>query len=395
MSIRHSTTSWVEISQSALRKNVSTLVKYIGGEITPLLCVKANAYGHGDSVVANILQNHNSTTWFGVHSLEEVRRLRAAGITHPVYIMGPVQLSSVKEIIELDAQFVTYDYEHLAEAQRHAEALNTVARVHIKIETGNNRQGIGTLDAARLCTAAQAMKNVHIEGLATHFANIEDIYTPWFFKKTISQLGSLNAFPQRQLQRFSETIATLKSQGYTFDKIHCANSAATLLFPETHFSMVRPGIIIYGLWPSESVKEAFEKRARINNPFEPVLSWKTFVGHIKNVPKGESIGYGCTFKTKRDTQIAVLPVGYYDGYDRGLSNKGYVLIHNLPAPVRGRICMNMLMVDITDIPNVKLEDTVTLIGEGVTVDDMAKNANTINYEITTRIREGIPRIVVD
>lgn len=395
MSTLHSATSWIEISQKALRKNMSTLAAHVGSETTLLLCIKANAYGHGDSVVAQIAQNHNAETWFGVHSLEEVRRLRCSGITHPLYIMGPVKLSSIKEIIELDARFVIYDYEHLAEAQKQAALLNTVARVHLKIETGNNRQGIRTLDAARLVTAAKVMQNVHIEGLATHFANIEDIPTPRFFSSPLKRFNTRNSFPQKQLERFNETITTLTSQGDHFEKIHCANSAATLLFPETHFSMVRPGVIVYGLWPSESVKEAFERRTRTLNPFEPVLTWKTSVGHIKTVPKGETIGYGCTYKTKRETKIAVLPVGYYDGYDRRLSNKGHVMIRDQQAPVRGRVCMNMIMVDITDIPHVQLEDTVTLIGEGVSADDVAKNSGTINYEITSRIREGIPRITVE
>ncbi len=389
--------TWVEISKKALITNVSLLKKVAGHTATTSLCVKANAYGHGDTLITKIIQGHDATVWFGVHSLDEVKRLRESGVTQPIYIMGPLMCSEIKEAIELDARFVLYDYEHLAEAQKQALACNRVARVHIKIETGNNRQGINTLDAARLCRAAQAMNNVLVEGIATHFANIEDIQLSGFFKSQLlkNKLIGMAQYPQKQLLKFNETILELAKQGHTFEKIHCANSAATLLFPETHFSMVRPGLILYGLWPSTSVKTEFERRARTIRTFEPVLSWKTRIGHIKTVAKGESIGYGCTYKTKRETKIAVLPIGYFDGYDRGLSNKGHVMIHDLPAPVRGRICMNMCMVDVTDIPHVRNEDPVTLIGEGMTADEMAQNAGTINYEITTRIREGIPRIEIE
>ncbi len=398
MSSAVETTSWIEISKKALFKNLSLIKKTIGLDPTLLLCVKANAYGHGDELITNCIQGHDSKVWFGVHSLEEVRRLRSNGITHPLYIMGPTLLSDMKDIIELDARCVIYDYEHLAEAQKQAEAMNKTARLHIKIETGNNRQGISTLDAARLCRAAQGMKNIMIEGLSTHFANIEDIQARGFFNTHLlkTKFGSnMSQYPQKQLLRFKETIAELENQGHHFEKIHCANSAATLLFPETHFSMVRPGLILYGLWPSTEVKNEFEKRSRTIYNLEPVLTWKTRVGHLKNLSKGEPIGYGCTYKTKRDTKIAVLPIGYFDGYDRGLSNKGHVMIHDQAAPVRGRVCMNMIMVDVTDIPNVKHEDTVTLIGDGMSADEMAKNAGTINYEITTRIREGITRLSVE
>ncbi len=397
MSTGVATTSWVEISKKALLTNVALIKKCAGLNPTISLCVKANAYGHGDTLITKIIQAYDEQTWFNVHSIEEARRLRLEGISHPIYIMGPLLISQLKEAIELDTRCVVYDYEHLAEAQRQGEAQNKVARLHIKIETGINRQGVGVHDAARLCRAAQIMKNVKIEGIATHFANIEDIKSAGFFSHQLLKikLGGMAEFPQKQLFKFREAISELEKQGYTFEKIHCANSAATLLFQETHFSMIRPGLIIYGLWPSEAVKTAFEKKARTIRTLEPILSWKTRIGQIKIVPKGETIGYGCTYKTKRDTKIAIIPVGYFDGYDRGLSNKGHVIIHYQKAPILGRICMNMQMVDVTEIPNARNEDIATLIGDGMSADEMAKNAGTINYEITTRIREGIPRILVD
>jgi len=178
---------------------------------------------------------------------------------------------------------------------------------------------------------------------------------------------------------------------------HSANSAATLLFPETHFEMVRPGIATYGMWPSDETFLSFsgERDAKIS--LVPALSWKTKIAQIKTVPSGEFIGYGCTYKTTRDSKIAILPVGYYDGYDRGISG-AHVLIHGKRAALRGRVCMNIIMVDVTDIPEASLEDEVVLMGksgeEVISPEQFAKWAGTINYEVTTRINERIPRIYV-
>ncbi|MFA6089942.1 MAG: alanine racemase, partial [Candidatus Woesearchaeota archaeon] len=178
-------------------------------------------------------------------------------------------------------------------------------------------------------------------------------------------------------------------KGFKIKYKHISNSAATMLWKKAHFNLVRTGISNYGLWPSQEVFKMID--------LKPVMTWKTIVSQVRTINEGEFIGYGCTHKTTRKTKTAVLPIGYYDGYDRGLSNKGYVLIHGKRAKILGRICMNVIMVDITDIPNVKLEDEAVLLGkqknDEITAEEMASWAVTINYEITTRINEKIPRIL--
>ncbi len=221
-----------------------------------------------------------------------------------------------------------------------------------------------------------------MEGLATHFANIEDTTD--------------HAFAQEQLRRFREGAAALDAQGFRVPLLHTANSAATILFPETQFGMVRTGIAAYGLWPSTETQVSALRMGREDVILRPALTWKTRVAQVKTVPTGAFVGYGCTYKTTHETRLAVLPVGYYDGYDRKLSNTGHVLIRGVRAPVRGRVCMNMIMVDVTDIPGVSLEEEVVLLGaqgeEVVTAEQMAGWIGTINYEVVTRIAEHVPRI---
>jgi len=196
-----------------------------------------------------------------------------------------------------------------------------------------------------------------------------------------------------QLEKFEKMAAR-------FDpKIkHCANSAATMLFPKTYFDMVRVGISAYGMWPSNETRVAVAREVDREIVLEPVLTWKTLIAQIKDVPVGEYVGYGCSSRVSRDSKIAVLPTGYYDGYDRKLSNQAYVLINGKRAPLRGRVCMNMIMVDVTDIPESALEDEVVLLGsqgdETISAEQLGGWIGTINYEVTTRINERITRIVV-
>ncbi len=223
-----------------------------------------------------------------------------------------------------------------------------------------------------------------IEGLATHFANIED---------TID-----HSYAERQLERFRRAASQLDAAGIDVPIKHCANSAAAILFPETHFQMIRPGIATYGMWPSKETQTAFLKERGNSFALRPALTWKARIAQIKTVPAGEHIGYGCTFRTGHATRLAIVPIGYYDGYDRGIAG-GHVLIHGRQAPVRGRICMNIIMVEVTDIPAARIEDEVVLLGcqgdESISAEQFAAWAGTINYEVTTRINERIPRMVVD
>ncbi len=223
-----------------------------------------------------------------------------------------------------------------------------------------------------------------LEGLSSHFANIEDTTDDYY--------------PKFQLENFRQAIDWFKQRDINVPLRHMSCSAASILFPETHFELARVGIGLYGLWPSKETMVSCRLRGQEALRLKPVLSWRARVAQVKNVARGAYVGYGCTYRTTRPTRLAVIPVGYYDGYDRSLSNAAYVLIRGKRAPVRGRVCMNFFMVYITDIPGVKLEDQVTLIGKDgrdkITADQLATLAGTINYEIVSRINPSIPRVVV-
>lgn len=373
---------WVEISKDALKANIKTF-RSLTGEGTILApCVKANAYGHGLIETAKIFLE-SGANWLSVNSLYEAKALREAGITAPIYVLGYIALSDLEEVLNLDLRIVVYNKETVSHLGEIADRSGKKANIHIKIETGNNRQGVIKEEIVDFVQYILSFKNLEIEGLSTHFANIEDTKD--------------HSYAESQLSRFNEIAAMVEDLGIKISLKHSANSAATLLFPETHFEMVRPGIATYGMWPSDETFLSFSSERKMEVSLSPALSWKTKIAQIKVVPEGEFIGYGCTYKTTRETKIAILPVGYYDGYDRGISNS-HVLIRGKRAALRGRVCMNIIMVDVTDIPEASLEDEVVLLGqdfdEVISAEQFAKWANTINYEVTTRINDRIPRIYV-
>lgn len=375
--------TWVEISKSALLHNLKMIRKCIGSKVILAPSVKANAYGHSMVQTSKIVLE-NGADWLCVNALFEAKKLRRAGIKKPIYIMGYVINHELKDAVKLNCKLVVYNKETIRGLAKEAKKLRKKISVHIKVETGNNRQGVPLHEVLHFARYIQKFKNINLEGIATHFANIEDT-TDYSYAKF-------------QLENFKKALLLLEKAGVYIPFKHCANSAASLLFSETHFDMVRPGISVFGLWPSAETKlTALKKKLPIT--LKPVLSWKTRIAQIKEVPKGDFIGYGCTYRTKKKTRIAILPVGYYEGYNRSLSNKSYVLIHGKTAPLCGRVCMNIIMVDVTNIPEARVEDPVTLIGRDgdreISADYLAELAGTINYEITTRIHEGIARVIVE
>ena len=376
--------SIVEISKNALSHNIKLFRKIIGPKTVLGVSVKANAYGHG-LIESSRIMLKSGADWLCVNDIFEARLLRAAKINSPIYVMGYILKKDLEEAVMLKCRLIAYNKETVESVALAARKLKTKARLHLKIETGNYRQGIALEDILDFAKYTLKFPEIIIEGIATHFANIED------------GDPDHNSYARRQMKKFKAAIETLEAGGIHIPLQHCANSAATLLFPETHFSMVRTGIAAYGLWPSKEIKAA----AKAHHPsykLMPVLSWKSRIAQIKEVPKGESVGYGRAFYAARKMKIAIIPVGYYDGYDRGFSNKSDVLIRGKPARVCGRVCMNIIMVDVTEIPDARLEDEVTLIGkdgrEEITAEYLAELIGTINYEITTRISESIPRIIV-
>ncbi|PKL36713.1 alanine racemase [Candidatus Peregrinibacteria bacterium HGW-Peregrinibacteria-1] len=362
---------WKEISAEALRANMGALRKMIGSERILCPCVKSDAYGHG-LVEAGRCFVEAGADWLSVNSLDEAKRLREGGIEVPVYIMGYVLLEELAELVEMkDVRVIVYNRETVEVLGK----LGKEVKIHLKLETGNNRQGLADDKLVELVEAVKQYRNIEIEGMATHFANIEDTTD--------------HSYAEEQLQEFRRLIALIEDRCGVVPKIrHCANSAATLLFDETRFEMVRPGIISYGLWPSKETYASYLASGAKEFWARPAFSWKTRVAQVKDVPAAQFVGYGCTYRTSRKTTLAILPVGYYDGYDRGVKG-AHVLIHGKRAAVVGRICMNMIMVDVTDIEGVAVEDEVVLIGQSggelISVEEFAGWAGTINYEVTTRI----------
>ncbi len=375
--------SWVEINKKVLQHNIEQFQKLIGDKIKLVAIVKANAYGHGLVEVAKIAVS-SRVNWLGVDSIDEALKLRKAGIDAPILILGYTLLSKLKEVIKYDLRQVVYNKETIVELVKQATKQKKKIKIHLKVETGTLRQGLRKEELLELARFIKKHSQIQIEGIYTHYANIEDT----------TDYG----YAQLQLKRFKQAVDLLEKNGIKVPIKHTACSAAIILFPETYFNMVRLGISMYGLWSSkETFVSAREKNRQIN--LEPVLTWKTRIVQIKNIKAGDPVGYGLTERVSRDSKIAVLPVGYWDGYDRKLSGIGNVLIKGKRCKLLGRVCMNMVVVDITDVVNVKLEDEVVILGklgkEEITVEEIAQKIGTINYEVVTKINPLIPRIIVD
>ena len=374
--------TWVEVSQEALINNIKQFRKLVGNDRVLCPCVKANAYGHGLVECGKIFLEAGAD-WLGVNSLYEAKALRKADIDSPIYILGYVGLDDLEAVVSLDCRIVVYNKETIDKLAEILKSMDKTIKVHLKLETGNNRQGLVSDELVRFANYIKQFKAIEIEGICTHFANIEDTTD--------------HSYAEIQLARFNEGIKKVEATGITPRLKHCANSAATILFKKTYFNMVRPGISCYGMWPSNEIYLSYLKDVESGFELKPAFCWKTKIAQIKSLAAGEYIGYGCSYKTTSDTRLAILPVGYYDGYDRCVSG-AYVLIHGKRAPVRGRICMNIMMVDVTDIPEAGLEDEVVLIGqdggETISAEQFGDFCGTINYEVTTRVNERIPRIVI-
>ncbi len=368
---------WVELAGAALDHNLRQVRAGAAPGTAFCAVIKSNAYGHGAGPVAAHLP---SAEWFGVNSLEEGLELRAMGVTRPVLLLGHVPLADLGEAVKADLRLTVYNRETV-EALGRLRGLPSPARVHVKVDTGTSRQGVLPADLEPFLGLLRAAPGVLFEGVSTHYANIEDTLN--------------HEYAAMQIERFNAALATVDRVAGRPPWIHTACTAASILFTATHFTMLRSGIGLYGLWPSrETMVSAREKGGAVPD-FRPVLTWKTRLAQIKKLPEGTYIGYGCSYRTMRPTILGVLPVGYSDGYDRALGNRAHVLVRGRRAPVIGRICMNLCMVDLTDVPGAHLEDEVVLLGrsgdEEISAETMAEWAGTINYEIVTRISPLLPR----
>jgi len=373
----------IEVSRSALVHNIREFRRIIGTKRLFLGVVKANAYGHGLLETGRIAVAEG-VDWLGVNSVEEGAALREAGIDAPVLVLGYTPLGSLEEAVALDLRLTVYNRESIKSLAALAARSRKAVRLHVKVETGTWRQGVVPKDLAGFIRDIRKHQGLVIEGLSSHFANIEDT--------------TKHDYPRLQLECYRTACRDLEAGGLRVPIKHMSCTASTILFPEPDFNLARVGIGLYGLWPSKEtfLSSELEKKERLS--LKPVLSWKARIAQIKKVPSGAFLGYGCTYRTTRPTVLAVIPVGYYDGYDRRLSNAAHVLVRGRRAPVRGRVAMDFFMADITDIPGVRLEDEATLIGaagrERIAAEDLAALAGTIGYEVLARINPLIPRVVV-
>ncbi len=369
--------TWLEIDKKAIIHNLKEIRKLIGNKVKLMAVVKSNAYGHGLVEVAKIAEKAGAE-WLGVDSLKEALLLRKSSITVPILVMGYILKENLAEAIDNNISLAIYNKATIEKIA----SLKKSAKVHIKIETGTARQGIYPDELADFIKLVKKSPKIQIEGIYTHFANIEDTTD--------------HSFAKEQLKKFNEALKIAKIENIKIIA-HTACSAAIILYPETHFDMVRFGISMYGYWSSPQTFVSAQNLKR-NINLKPALVWKTRIAQVKKVKAGAFVGYGLTEKIAQDTKIAIIPVGYWDGYDRKLSSVGNVLINGKRCKIIGRICMNMFMVNVNHLPEVKIEKEVVLIGkqkrEEIKVEEIAQKINTINYEVVTRINPLIPRVYI-
>lgn len=367
--------TWIEIDTKALAHNFSTLRKQLPTHCKVMSVVKSNAYGHGFIGIAQEGEKLG-VDWFGVDSIMEALALREEGITKPILVLG----YTLPEMLERAAA------QHISVTVSTFELLAAVAtmsfshtlKVHIKVDTGMHRQGFQEFQIQEVIDMLETVKEkVVVEGLFTHFASAKD---PQHRDRTLAQVASFGVWTD-----------AFAGAGFTPIR-HAAASGGALIFPEGHLDMVRIGIAMYGVWPSKEAKMFAEKKVEL----KPILSWKTLIGEVKKIPKGDAVGYDFTETCTRDSTIAIVPIGYWHGYARALSSVGYVLVRKARARVLGRVSMDMLIIDITDIPHVAVGDEVTLIGtdgdETIQVEDLADLAHNSPYEFVTRLNPLIKRI---
>ena len=371
--------NWVEISAPALRNNLAEFRRRLGEKVKLGAVVKSNAYGHGMFEVA-AMATAGGADWLCVNQVDEGVALREAGHELPILVMGYVELSRLDDVVAHGLRPVIYNPETVDRLEALAAKSGRQVRVHVKVETGTHRQGVLERDLPSFAERIRRSPHLVLEGMTTHFANIEDTTDHRMAE------GQIAAFDRAQ-----QTLAPVAVR-------HAACSAAALLFTRTHLELARIGISMYGLWPSKETYVSMLERGKPALDLQPVLTWKTRVAQVKDVPEGGYVGYGATWRAGRNSRIAVLPVGYFEGYDRGLSGIAHVLVRGRRAPLRGRICMNMCMVDVTDIPGVAVEDEVVLLGgqeeERIPAEQLAAWCGTISYEVVSRIHPGLPRMVV-
>jgi len=378
--------TWAEIDLAAYRHNIAELRRATRLDSKFMAVVKANGYGHGAIAVSQGALEAGAD-WLGVARLHEAVELREAGIEAPILIFGLTPAEEIDTLLDLDLTQAVFTRETAEALAAEASLRGKQVRVHIKVDTGMGRLGLLTDEPRAEEATASAAKHrfdqvrtiailpgLEVEGLFTHFATADH---------------AEKSYAERQLQRFDDLVERLKQEGIEFPMNHAANSAALLDMPDSHLDMVRPGIATYGLYPSAEVDQS-----RVE--LKPVMEWKARIIQLKEVPAGFGVSYGITYETPRPTRLATVAVGYADGLNRGLSCRGEMLVKGQRVPIVGRICMDLTLLDVGEVPGATEGDEVVILGrqgdEALAADEMATTLDTINYEIVSTIASRVPRI---
>jgi alanine racemase len=372
--------TWAEVCLSSLRRNYRTVAEYVGGGVTVCAVVKADAYGHGAVECALALEQEGAT-WLGVTSLDEAIPLREEGVSTRILLMTGFWRGEEEEIVRLRLTPTVWEVGQIELMERAAARLGiTQQAIHLKVDTGMGRLGAAPEDLPRICSVLKSSHHLKTEGVSTHIASSE-------------VLDALSV--TEQLKTFEAARKILDECGLQPELIHAANTSAVISHHESWNSMVRPGLALYGYHlPFERAGRAVSGRA-LKLSVKPVLTWKTRILSLREMRAGQALGYGGTYVTKAPSRIAMLPVGYADGLNRGLSSGGRVIVREHYAPIVGRISMDLTMVDVTGIPGIEVADEVILLGssDGLSVDarEHADLAHTIPYEILCAISKRVPR----
>lgn len=356
---------WIEINLVNISHNISQIRRLVGDKVEIMPIVKANAYGHGAIEVAKTVLKQGVQR-LGVASLSEGIELRTGGINAPILVLSPLDSDEVKKAISHQLTLTISSLSHL----KNLIALNQPVKIHLKIDTGMGRLGIQDEEISQLIEILQTKTtNLELEGIMSHLAQANSDDTSYSYQ---------------QFHKFQKVITSLSQAGINIPLKHICNSAGLLRFKEMHLNLVRPGIIIYGLYPTPKVSKMIDLR--------PAMTFKAKIVQLRKMPAGCGISYDSTYVTDKQTLIATIPVGYADGYNRLLSNKSHVVLKGFRAPIVGRVTMDFCMINVSHIPQVEIGDEVILFGKNPSVDELAQICNTINYEIVCGINPWLSRV---
>lgn len=368
--------AWAEVNLDHIAHNIREVRRITSKNAKIMAMVKADAYGHGFLEVSKTLLE-NGADCLAVAFLDEAKQLRKYGIDAPILILGHTPVEWVFDLIDLNITQTVYSYELAKAISKAAAVRNKTVKIHVKIDTGMTRVGFACHDdTVRTVLSISQLPGLELEGIFTHFASADE---------------KDPTYTRQQFEKFMSICNQLEQNNLDIPIKHACNSAAIIQYPEMHLDMVRPGIVLYGLYPSDEVEQ---EKIRL----KPAMQLKASVVHVKKVPTGVPVSYGRVYTTDRETVIATIPIGYADGYSRTLTGKEHMIAGGKIVPVIGRICMDYCMIDATDVKDIKVGDEVVIFGEkdglSIPVESIAENMGTINYEIVCIIGKRVPRVYI-